>query len=192
MIAHRVASELSTSRLRIRRLTLADAQSFFEVFSNTDVMRYWSTPPLATLAQAKEKIADILRHYHQGDLFQFGIQLDNNRDVDEPLIGTCTLFHIHEQNRRAEIGYALGRPFWGHGYMHEALVALLDHAFNELRLHRLEADIDPRNESSAKSLERLGFVREGHLRERGIVGDEVSDSALYGLLASQWPRMAPC
>ena len=75
--------------------------------------------------------------------------------------------------------------------MHEALVALLDHAFNELRLHRLEADIDPRNESSAKSLERLGFVREGHLRERWIVGDEVSDSALYGLLASQWHRMAP-
>ena len=81
-------------------------------------MRYWSTPPLATLAQAKEKIADILRHYQTGDLFQFGIQLNDNRDLDQPLIGTCTLLHIHEQNRRAEIGYALGRPFWGHGYMH--------------------------------------------------------------------------
>ena len=51
-------------------------------------------------------------------------------------------------------------------------------------LNRLEADIDPRNVASAGLLERLGFVREGLLRERWIVGDEVSDSALYGLLAS--------
>ena len=53
-----------------------------------------------------------------------------------------------------------------------------------LRLNRIEADIDPRNVASAGLLERLGFVREGVLRERWIVGDEASDSALYGLLAS--------
>ena len=70
--------------------------------------------------------------------------------------------------------------------MHEALMTLVDWAFSELKLNRLEADIDPRNLASARSLERLGFEREGLLRERWIVGDEVSDSALYGLLLSRW------
>ena len=68
--------------------------------------------------------------------------------------------------------------------MREAASAVIDHAFGTLRLNRLEADIDPRNVASAGLLERLGFAREGLLRERWIVGDEVSDSALYGLLAS--------
>ncbi|MDO9353805.1 MAG: GNAT family protein, partial [Solirubrobacteraceae bacterium] len=88
--------------------------------------------------------------------------------------------------RRAELGYALARQAWGGGYMHEALQALVAHAFEALQLHRLEADIDPRNAASARSLERLGFVREGLLRERWIVDGEVSDSALYGLLAPEW------
>ena len=66
--------------------------------------------------------------------------------------------------------------------MSEAGSALIEHAFGTLNLHRIEADIDPRNVASARLLERLGFVREGLLRDRWIVGGEVSDSALYGLL----------
>ena len=70
--------------------------------------------------------------------------------------------------------------------MHEALLALLHLAFTDLQLKRIEADIDPRNVASARSLERLGFAKEGLLRERWIVEGEVSDSALYGLLHSDW------
>ena len=70
--------------------------------------------------------------------------------------------------------------------MHEALRALLDFGFGELDLNRIEADIDPRNSASARTLERLGFTKEGYLRERWIVGDEVSDTALYGLLRREW------
>jgi RimJ/RimL family protein N-acetyltransferase len=72
--------------------------------------------------------------------------------------------------------------------MHEALKGVVDYAFNVLDLNRIEADIDPRNGSSARSLQRLGFTQEGLLRERWIVGLEVSDSAIYGLLRHDWPR----
>ena len=85
----------------------------------------------------------------------------------------------------------LARPYWGQGYMHEAMRAMVDFAFHEMQLHRLEADVDPRNTASVKTLERLGFQKEGVLRERWIVGDEVSDSALYGLLASEWASPSP-
>lgn len=150
------------------------------------MVRYWSSSPLTDLAQAGQKIAAILEHYRKGDLFQFAIE----RKSDGKMIGTCTLNHLHAQNRRAEVGYALGRAYWGEGYMHEAMHALVDYAFRSMKMHRLEADIDPRNDASARSLERLGFVREGLLRERWIVGGEVSDSALFGLLASEWPVRA--
>lgn len=93
---------------------------------------------------------------------------------------------MHRQNRRAEIGYALARAHWGHGYMGEALQALPGFAFTDLDLHRLEADIDPRNAASAAALARLGFIQEGLLRERWIVAGEISDSALYGLLRRDW------
>ena len=74
--------------------------------------------------------------------------------------------------------------------MHEALQALLAYAFHALDLNRLEADIDPRNLASAKVLKQLGFLKEGHLRDRWIVNNEVSDTALYGLLRKEWRSLA--
>ena len=81
----------------------------------------------------------------------------------------------------------MARARWGHGYMLGALRALVAIRVGELGLNR----IDPRNAASARSLERLGFVKEGHLRERWIVDGEVSDSDLYGLLRSDWLATSP-
>jgi RimJ/RimL family protein N-acetyltransferase len=173
---------IETARLRLRPLREADVPAFFALFAEPVVARYLSAPPMTDPAQAAEKVASIMRHYAAGDLLQLGIELRESG----ALIGTCTLHQIHRQNRRAELGYVLGSAWWGEGLMHEALVAFVGHAFGHFQFHRLEADIDPRNEKSAKSLQRLGFQHEGLLRERWIVAGEVSDSALYGLLASDW------
>ena len=86
------------------------------------------------------------------------------------------------------MGYALGRAHWGNGYIWEALNALLAYAFEELGMHRIEADVDPRNAASIRTLERLGFVREGYLRERWHVGGEIQDALFYGLLRSDWEK----
>ena len=108
------------------------------------------------------------------------------RQRDNLVMGTCTLAQLDEQNRRAELGFALGREHWGNGYMREALVALFDFAFGELKLHRLEADVDPRNAASIHLLERLGFKKEGYLRERWWVNGEIQDTLFYGLLQREW------
>jgi RimJ/RimL family protein N-acetyltransferase len=70
--------------------------------------------------------------------------------------------------------------------MGEALAALIDHSFGVLRLRRLEADVDPDNASSLRILGRLGFQREGLLRERWSVGGGIQDSVFLGLLAREW------
>ena len=173
---------LSTSRLTVRPLTIADAPSLFAIFSHPEVMRYWSSAPYTGLAQARTMVLNVQEGYRTGEFLQLGIE----RRSDAALLGTCTLFSFSASNRRAEIGYAQGRPYWGAGYMHEALTALLDYAFGALDLHRLEADIDPRNRASAHTLERLGFRNEGLARERWIVNGEISDTAWYGLLSREW------
>ncbi|NJN44042.1 MAG: GNAT family N-acetyltransferase [Anaerolineae bacterium] len=167
-----------------RFLTPTDVQTIFEIRSHPEVMRYWSSPPITEKTQAQAIITSSQEGYASGEYLQLGIA----RRVDGALIGTCTLFAFHHPSRRAEIGYALGRPYWGQGFMNEALNSFVHYAFDALKLNRLEADIDPRNNASAKTLERLGFVREGYLRERWIVEGEVSDTALYGLLQKEWAK----
>lgn len=173
---------LHTPRLSLRFLETSDAELLFAIFSDPAVMRYWATGPWTTLEQATTSIRDTQRDYRDGGALRLGIEVNGQPGI----IGTCTLFGLHRTSRRAEIGYALAQRCWGQGYMHEALGAFLQHAFGPLNLHRLEADIDPRNAPSARALERHGFQHEGFLRERWIVDGEICDTALYGLLAREF------
>lgn len=169
---------LLTNRLALRWLTLADAPALYEIFSDPEVTRYWSTPPLADRAAADALLAEIHELFAQRTLFQWGIA----RRSDDLVIGTCTLAALNAAHRRAELGFALGRRYWRQGYVAEALPTLVDFAFSELGLHRLEADVDPRNDASIRALERLGFQREGYLRERYHMNGEIQDAIIYGLL----------
>ncbi|MFO1303144.1 MAG: GNAT family N-acetyltransferase [Burkholderiales bacterium] len=175
---------LDAARVVLRPLRTDDVYAIFGIFSDAEVTRYWSRPPMTHLAQARTLLRAMRDGNRTGERLQFGIE----RRSDAILMGTCTLFNFSPQNRRAEVGYVLGRPFWRQGYMHEAMQRMLHHAFEDLDLVRLEADIDPRNRPTARTLERLGFVKEGYLRERWIVAEVVSDTELYGLLRREWIR----
>ena len=173
---------LATARLDLRPLTPADAPALFALKSDADVQRYGSHTPWT---QPEQALAWLERD-RQGMADGLHVQFAVRRREDDAMLGTCTLYDIDEPCRRAEVGYALLPSAWGRGYANEAVTALLDWGFEHLALNRVEADIDPRNTASARALERLGFTREGHLRERWIVGGEVCDSWIYGLLAREW------
>lgn len=173
---------ISTARLILRKTQPSDAAALFAIHADPEVMRYFSEPPWTDRERAVSKIAEDTAAFEREEFFRFAIELTATGEY----LGNCTLFSVHRQNRRAEIGYVLGRQHWGKGYMQEALDALLEFAFIERDLNRLEADIDPLNKGSASALERQGFKQEGFLPERWIVGGLVSDSALYGLLRREW------
>jgi ribosomal-protein-alanine N-acetyltransferase len=179
---------LPTARLTLRPLQREDAPAVYAMHADPETLRYWSTPPWADPKLADELIERDLKAMAEGDYVRLGLQ----RCSDGRLIGVCTLFAFYLPSRRCEVGYILARDCWGQGYMHEALEALLDYGFAVLDLNRVEADIDPRNAGSCKTVQRLGFVQEGHVRERWIVDGEVSDSAIFGLLRRDWlARGAP-
>lgn len=174
---------LEASRIALRWLTQADAADLFAVFGDPEVMCYWSHPAWTQLQEAKTYIEDIHRHFKERSLFQWGICDPSNDQV----LGTCTLYQLDAQNRRAEIGIILGKGSWGRGCGSQALETLIGFAFGNLKMHRLEADVDPKNQRSLALFERQGFLKEGLLRERWFVHGEIQDTILLGLLAQEWP-----
>lgn len=177
---------IDASRVSLRWISSSDTDAFFAIYSHPEVMRYWSTPPLADREVAANLIKKIHEDWKRRIILKWGVALR----TDDRLIGSVTLFNLDFNHRRAEVGYALGRDYWGQGYMNEALMALLKHAFEVLDLHRVEADVDPRNAASIKTLERLGFKREGYLRERWQINGEIQDAFFYGLLRQEWVGQA--
>ena len=161
-----------------------DVDALYDVFSDPRVMRYWSSGPPANREAAATMQREIAQQNLNNTQMKWGLAL---RDTNK-LIGTVTLFNLSISNGRAEIGYAMGSAHWGKGYMNEALNALIVHAFDVMNFRRLEADVDPRNTASIRTLERLGFQREGFLRERWHVGGELQDAFFYGLLKREWQR----
>lgn len=166
----------------LRPLVAQDVPDLFAVFSDPAVMRFWDGAPMASMAEARDYLTDIDEGFRTRVLFQWGIALPPG----DRIIGTCTLLRLATAHGRGEIGFAVGKEYWSHGYGTAAVAALIHFAFSELALHRLEADVDPRNERSLRLLERLGFAREGYLRERYAVGGELQDSVILGLLRREW------
>lgn len=172
---------LASDRVRLRGHRPDDFEDFYALYSDPRVMRYWSFPAWTERAQAQPRFQSALDGRDADVRLCWAITAAG----DDRLVGGVTLFAIDRAHRRAEIGYSLAAAHWGQGYARAALSLVIGHAFEPLGLHRLEADIDPRNEASCRLVERLGFQREGVLRERWHVAGELCDSALYGLLARE-------
>ena len=178
---------ITAPRVVLRWISEEDIDALYEVFSDPQVVRYWSSGPLPNREAAAAMQREIAASNENNTMLKWGLALRESNRV----IGTTTLFNLNLDNGRAEVGYAMGSAYWGKGYMHEALQALLKHAFEVMQLRRLEADVDPRNAASIRTLERLGFQREGFLRERWHVCGEIQDALFFGLLRREWRNNLP-
>lgn len=173
---------IETERLILRKLTMADVDAAYVIYSDQEAVKYWSEPAYTKREQAKEKVEKDILGWDDGIYKRLAIELKNNDEFS--LIGMLTIFKINEGCKSAEIGYILNTKFWNRGIMSEALAAAVKYAFEGLKLNRLEADIDPANKASAALLLKNNFKLEGYLREKWIVAGVKSDSEIYGLLAS--------
>jgi ribosomal-protein-alanine N-acetyltransferase len=88
--------------------------------------------------------------------------------------------------RSAYLGYYLGAPYAGQGLMTDAIALTLTHAFTEMGLHRVEANIQPDNAASLALVARLGFVREGYSRRYLKIGGRWRDHERWAILAEDW------
>jgi len=176
---------IETERLVLRLVRKDDLPDLFVVNSDSKVFRYTPRVSWKTPADGRAWFSRIMAHRKNGATIQFVVVL---RESDHP-IGTFAVFNFDESVGSAEIGYVLGRKHWGKGLIKEALAAFVPFAFETLKLNRLEAELDPRNEASAKALERIGFTHEGIRRSNYFSKGEITDTGLYGMLSGD-PRPA--
>jgi [ribosomal protein S5]-alanine N-acetyltransferase len=173
---------LRTARLRLRPVDDADADDLFTLHSNAAALRYWDAPPWGERARADRFITTCRQMAVKGT----GVRPVVERVSDGAFIGWCSLNPWSPQHRSTSLGYCFDEATWGQGLATEAARELLRWAFDTLDLNRVQAETDTRNLASARVLEKLGFVREGTLREDCVVNGEVSDSWVYGLIGREW------
>ncbi|MBV9908873.1 MAG: GNAT family N-acetyltransferase [Hyphomicrobiales bacterium] len=170
---------LTTSRLRLRQFREDDVEAMHTCFTNVEAMRYWNTPVHARRIEterAVRRFIDCTPSY-----YRFWAVADKTTDE---CLGLVNYHDGHIRNKRAAIGYIVDPAHCRQGVATEAVSTMVEFCFRELGLHRLQAFIHPDNAASLKLIEKLGFRREGLLRENLRVGDEWRDDLLYALLST--------
>lgn len=168
--------------IRLRGVRESDIDSLFRLFSEPEVMRYWSRGPMATRQEAIDYANTLVDDFRTRAALRW-IIADPESDQ---LLGTCALYDLNPQHARAGLGYALLPEYWGKGLAKEAATLTLCYGLLELGLHRIEADTEPSNIRSNRVLEALGFRREGLLRERFRHPNGIQDSLVFGILKTEW------
>lgn len=174
---------LETDRLLLREIVAADAPALFAIHGDGEAMKWFGTDPLTELAQA-EKLVETFAGWRQ--LANPGVRWGLQTRDDGRLVGTCGLFKWNRGWRSCTLGYELGREAWGRGLMGEALAAALAWGFEQMALHRVEAQIHPQNAASIRLARSLGFVQEGHLRDCGFWQGRHHDLLQFGLLRPEF------
>ena len=171
--------ELTTERLNLRPLDMADAKDLFSYRSDRIINRYQGWIP-SVIEDAEQFIStrvspaiNVNRTW-----FQFAVVLKTSGKV----IGDIGLFFFDDDNMQVELGCTLDSRYQGYGYATEALREVIGFLFGTLYKHRLIATIDPENTKSINLFERLGFRREAHFRKCRMVNGIWSDDVVYALL----------
>ena len=180
---------IRTDRLIIRYVEASDMEALFAIHHDRTVTRYNAHMHRNERADADRWFARALARRAELSAIQCAVAVAATGDTPktvEVVMGTAMLFNFEKDSGLAEIGYLLSQAHWRKGYMIEALTGLINAAFNELGLRRIEATVDARNVASNTLLLRLGFTLEGCLRQRWVNAGETPDVNMFGLLKSDW------
>lgn len=169
---------LITERLMLRQILTADAPAIFALRCNKEAMQFIDRPMAVSIDDALQYIHKLTASLTTNEGISWGICLKE----DAALIGTIGFWRIDKANYRAEIGYMLHPSQHKKGYMQEAISATLEYGFTTMRLHSVEANINPANEASKKILEKNNFLQKAFFRQNYYYNGQFLDSSIYSLL----------
>lgn len=179
---------LRTERLILRQPTMKDTEWYFEYFSRPELVWGGGEPGPGNMRAAREQVREhMVDLYRKRRGFRWIVTL---KGEGEP-IGTLGFYKWSPSaSYQAEMGYDLAKEHWGKGIMTEAMTAVIDFGFGRMGLNRIEVYVMPRNKRSVRMIRRLGFKREGLIRQRYF--DEFgnfTDDILFSMLKSDWEGM---
>ncbi|SHK77213.1 ribosomal-protein-alanine N-acetyltransferase [Clostridium cavendishii DSM 21758] len=162
MLNHKGTVIIETERLILRPFKQNDAEAMFKNWCNDiEVCKFLSWGPHKDIYDTRDILKEWTEGYLENNSYNWAITL---KDKNEP-IGSIGAFNVCETNERCEIGYCIGKSFWGKGIMTEALKALLNFFFYEVGIHRIQLRHDVKNPGSGKVMQKVGMIYEATLNE---------------------------
>ena len=170
--------ELYSDRLKFRKLTHMDASDFYALRSNPKVLSYLDRHPEHSVKEVFSIIDNIDMDIRSNKSIFWVICLKENNKM----IGTISFWKTDPYHHRSEVGYLLMPEFWGRGYMDEALKRIIRYAWDEMKLHSIEANINPLNMASKNVLLKNGFKVEGYFHESYHFDGKFLDAEILSLV----------
>jgi ribosomal-protein-alanine N-acetyltransferase len=186
-MAERIFPQLETQRLILREFQLSDVPAVYEMYTHPDLIRHLPGGPMKSFQEAEKKVQsriNLFRTIRMG--FRWAITLKQDPNT---IIGSCGFYYPISDFHSIETGYELHPDHWRQGIMTEALIAIFSFGFNggfSYPLNRIIAITHPTNTASKNLLTKLGFKREGILREYAYWDEQYHDHLLYSLLKREW------
>ena len=187
MLIHKGTQTIETQRLILRGFKPEDAPAMYRNWaSDPQVTKYLRWPAHSSEAVSAYVVQDWINNYRKPDFYQWAIILKENGS--EP-IGSIGGFDGNDQIVKIEIGYCMGRNWWGRGIMTEALRAVMAYLFREVEANRLEAKHDSNNPHSGAVMKKCGMRYEGTSRASQRNNQGICDAVHYALLRSDWEML---
>ena len=181
---HIGTKDIETERLVLRPFTLEDVQPMFDNWaSDPEVNKYLTWPTHGSVTITEIVMKDWVDGYENPDRYNWAITLKEKGD--EP-IGNISAVHVDDHTESVEIGYCMGRAWWGKSVMAEALKAVIDFFMAEVGANRIYARHDTANPNSGRVMKKAGMTFEGVLRQSGRNNQGIVDLAYYSILRSEW------
>ncbi len=172
---------IETHRLILRQYRIEDAEDMFRNWaSDPEVTRFLTWPTHTSIDTSRQVLNDWIPRYRDGCFFNWAIEWKETGSV----IGNIAVVNLDETTDAAEIGYCLGKKYWGHGIMSEALRTVMDYLFDTAGFNRIAAYHDVRNPGSGKVMQKAGMKQEGILRQAGKNNQGICDEVRYAMLQS--------
>jgi RimJ/RimL family protein N-acetyltransferase len=180
---------LTTERLILRPYSLSDAKDLQHLIGDRDVSDTLQLVPYPHLdGMAEEWISDQLKEYPDNPPYHRDIHLAITSRKQGFLMGTFSIMNISKETDKAEIGFWLGKPYWGQGYCTEAAKAAVKYCFTELGMNRVFATHMTRNPRSSRVMQKIGMQHEGHMRQYGKKWDKYEDGEMWAILKSDFTQ----
>ena len=168
---------IQTERLMLRRFTVDDAEPMFRNWaSDPEVTRFLTWQVHSDVEAPRGLLEMWVAEYEKPDYYQWAIVYGGEA------IGAIAIVSMDDRIEKCEVGYCIGKAFWGRGIMPEALKAVLDYMFDVVGMNRVEARHDANNPNSGTVMKKCGMKYEGTLRQADWNNQGVCDAVHYALL----------
>ena len=169
---------LETERLRLRQLTIADTEDLHAYYSDPETAIYVPFTAFTSITKTEELIGRVSKSFDEKDSIMFGVE----RKSDGKIMGITDIYRLSLPNHRMELGWGLAKEFWGYGYMTEAVREFIRFGFEEMGLHRIEAECQTDNIRSIRVAERCGMTLEATRAENEINKGKFVSNYVYAII----------